>query len=97
MSELVVINGIIQAHHAYMMSGNTVVFHSAPERGSEVSIIMDEHTYNYVGDGNTFVFPGAPSGRMQFKRFMEEVYEKRDDPTVKDALEKLKIVMELLR
>lgn len=97
MNELVVLNGIIQSPHAYMMSGNTVVFHSAPEKGVEVSIVMDEHRYSYVGDGSTFVFPGAPSDRMQFKKLMEDVYEKRNDPAVKDQLEKLKIVMELVR
>ncbi len=97
MNELVVVNGILQARYAYMLSGDSVVFHTAPGAGSEVSIIMDDARYEYIGDGKTFVFHGTPSPRMQFRNFMEEVYEKKDDPTVKDALEKLKIVMELLR
>jgi hypothetical protein len=80
-----------------MVSGDSIVFHVAPSWNAEVSIIMDETTYSYTGDGSTFVFQGTPSYRMQFRKFMEEVYEKRDDPTVKDQLEKLKVVMELVR
>jgi hypothetical protein len=97
MSELVVINGIIQHKHAYMVSGDSIVFHTAPPNRSDVSILMDDTRYEYIGDGTTFVFQGTPSGRMKFRKFMEEVYEKKDDPTVKDALEKLKIVMELVK
>lgn len=97
MSELVVINGILQGKYAYMLSGDSVVFHTAPPAGSEVSILMDDTRFEYVGDGSTFVFQGTPSSRMKFRKFMEEVYEKKDYPTVKDALEKLKIVMELVR
>ena len=97
MSELVVVNGILQGKYAYMLSGDSVVFHSAPPAGSEVAIIIDDTRFEYVGDGSTFVFQGTPSARMQFRKFMEEVYEKKDDPTVKDQLEKLKIVMELVR
>ncbi len=97
MTELVVVNGILQARHAYMRSGDSVVFHTAPGAGSEVSIIMDDARFEYVGDGSTFVFHGTPSPRMQFRKFMEEVYEHQDNPTVKDQLEKLKIIMELVR
>ncbi len=97
MNELVVVNGILQARHAYMRSGDSVVFHTAPGAGSEVSIIMDDARFEYVGDGSTFVFHGTPSPRMQFRKFMEEVYEHQDNPTVKDQLEKLKIIMELVR
>lgn len=95
--ELVVVNGILQASYAYMMSGDSVVFHQAPPSGSDISILMDDTRYEYTGDGVTLVFPGLPTSRMNFRKFMEEVYEKRDDPTVKDQLEKLKMVMELVR
>ncbi len=97
MSELVAVDGIVQSRSQYMISGDNIVFHVAPPYGSMICVMSEDGRTDSQGDGSTFVFPGVTSERIKFKQFMDSVYEKRLDPTVKDQLEKLKIVMELVR
>lgn len=97
MMELVSVDGILQSRHAYMVVGDSIVFHSAPPFGSYISVMMDRHRTDFEGDGSSVVFPVAVSPEMQFKQFMDKVWENRDNPTVKDQLERLKVVMELIR
>jgi hypothetical protein len=97
MSELVAINGIVQARSQYMVSGDNIVFHIAPPCGSRICILSEDGRSDYEGTGDTYVYPGASNERTKYKQFMEDVYDKRYNPTVKDALEKLKVVMELVR
>lgn len=97
MSELVAIDGIVQARSQYMVSGDNIVFHIAPPCGSRVCIMSEDSRFDYEGTGTTYVYPGASSERTRYKQFMEDVYDKRLNPSVKDALEKLKVVMELVR
>lgn len=97
MMELVSVNGILQSRHAYMVVGDCIVFHSAPPAGSEIAIMIDRCRTEDVGNGTTVVFPVAISPELQFKQFMDKVWEQRENPTVKDTLEKLRVVMELVR
>lgn len=96
--EIVIINGIIQARAEYHINANTIVFHNAPQAGSTINILTeDNERLDFHGDGSSCVFAGPASEKAKFRQFMTEVYNKKDDPTVKDQLEKLKIVMELVR
>lgn len=97
MTEMVAVNGIIQSTHQYMKVSDRIIFHQAPPPGSTIYLMTEEQRFDYEGDGFTYAFPLPPSDRRIYKEFMEEVYQKRDNPTVKDQLEKLKIVMELVR
>ncbi len=97
MNELVSINGLLQSMSQYMKIGDSIIFHQAPQAGADISIITEEQRLNYEGDGSTCVFSWPATDRSQYKHFMEEVYKNKDNPTVKDQLEKLKIVMELVR
>mgnify|MGYP003332926958 FL=1 len=97
--ELVVINGIIQSASEYTItSNNQIVFRNAPQSDSHVSIITDDHNrLDYRGDGLTNTFQGPSDDKAKFREFMTEVYKNKDNPSVKDALERLQIVMELVR
>jgi hypothetical protein len=97
MTGMVAVNGIIQSMNQYMKISDRIIFHQAPPPGSTIYIMTEEERFDYEGDGVTYAFPWPASDRAQYKEFMELVYQKRDNPTVKDQLEKLKIVMELVR
>lgn len=97
MNELVTINGIILSMQQYMKIGEKIIFYEAPQSGSGISIITEGERLDYKGDGFTCTFPWPQNDKARFKQFMDSVYENRNDPTVKDQLEKLKIVMELIR
>lgn len=97
MNELVSVNGIIQSINQYMKVGDLIIFHQAPEVGSYISILTEEERFDYDGDGSTYTFSLPASERRRYKEFMEEVYKNKDNPTIKDQLEKLKAVMELVR
>jgi hypothetical protein len=97
MTELVTINGIILSIQQYMKIGDKIIFYEAPELGSGISIISEAQRLDYKGDGFTCTFPWPQNDKALFKQFMDSVYENRNNPTVKDQLEKLKIVMELIR
>jgi hypothetical protein len=97
MSELVAVNGMIQSVHQYMKVSGSIIFHQAPQAGALISIMTEEDRFDYEADGSTYTFPWPVSDRSKFKWFMEEVYKNKDNPTVKDQLEKLKAVMELVR
>jgi hypothetical protein len=97
MSEIVSVNGLLQSMSQYMKIGDSIIFHQAPQAGAVISILTEEQRLDYEGDGSTCVFSWPQSDRSQYKHFMEEVYKYKDNPTVKDQLEKLKIVMELVR
>jgi len=97
MNELVAVNGIIQSVNQYMKISDRIIFHQAPEAGAIISIMSEEERFEYRADGSTYAFPWPVSERAMYKQFMEEVYKNRDNPTVKDQLEKLKVVMELVR
>ena len=95
--ELVSVNGIIQSVSAYMLQGDVLIFHQAPDIGDRISISMGNAQLNHVGNGNRTVFELPNNEAVKFEQFMSRVWDNRDNPTVRDQLEKLKIVMELIR
>lgn len=95
--ELVAVNGIIQGVGAYMIQGDVLIFHQAPDMGDRISITIGKTRTEHEGNGSRTVFEMPNSEAFQFEQFMERVWNYRDNPTVKDQLEKLKIVMELIR
>jgi hypothetical protein len=95
--ELVAVNGIIQSVGAYMVQGDVLIFHQAPQIGDRISITIGKIRTEHEGNGSRTVFEMPNNEGLQFEQFMARVWEHRDNPTVKDQLEKLKIVMELVR
>ena len=96
--ELVSVNGIIQSVGAYtIISSDILRFHQAPEIGDRISISVGNAQLNHVGNGSRTVFEMPSNEAVKFEQFMTKVWENRDNPTVRDQLEKLKIVMELIR
>ena len=95
--ELVSVNGIIQSVGAYMIQGDVLIFHRAPDIGDRISISMGNAQLNHEGNGSRTVFEMPNNEAVKFEQFMARVWEHRNNPTVKDQLEKLKVIMELIR
>lgn len=95
--EIVVVNGIIQSVHEYMVQLDLIIFHRAPQLGDRISISIGNARLEHEGNGSRTVFEMPSNEGVKFEQFMARVWDKRDNPTVRDQLEKLKIVMELLR
>lgn len=96
-NELVAVNGIIQSVHEYMIQLDLVIFHRAPDLGDRVSITVGNARLDHEGNGAQLAFQMPSNEAVQFEYFMHRVWDNRDNPTVRDQLEKLKIVMELIR
>lgn len=98
MTVLVYVNGAVQAPlFHYERVGNSIVFSQAPSSDSTIEIVTRETRNQYKGDGHTNVFETPHTPKLMFLQFAEEVWQHRENPAVKDALEKLKIVVELVR
>ena len=96
-NELVAVNGIIQSVHSYMVQIDLIIFHQAPQLGDRVSITVGNARLDHEGNGTQLAFQMPSNEAVQFEHFMARVWDNRDNPTVRDQLEKLKIVMELIR
>ena len=96
--ELVSVNGIIQSVGNYSILNNGMLkFHRAPGLGDRVSISVGNAQLNHEGNGSRTVFEMPNNEAVKFEQFMSRVWEYRNNPTVRDQLEKLKIVTELIR
>lgn len=95
--ELVIVNGIVQSVHEYMVQLDLIIFHRAPALGDRISITVGNARLEHEGNGSRTVFEMPSNEGVKFEQFMAKVWDNRDNPTVRDQLEKLKIVMELIR
>jgi len=99
MIELVSVNGIMQSTYAYIVQDTSIIFRVAPPPMAEVNVSIQGTNITYTGNGTNCVFnlPSDIRLEMEFKQFMHQAWLNRHNPTVKDQLEKLKVVMELVR
>lgn len=95
------INGIMQSTEMYSVEDISIKFHQAPSKGDDVRVVLPipSTSVRYMGDGEKCVFtlPSDVGKEIMFKEFMDSVWKHRNNPSVKDQLEKLKIIMELVR
>jgi ribosomal protein L30/L7E len=96
---LVIANGIIQSSHEYIISDGKVVFWRVPPPDSTVTIRIRNKTISHQCNGfiNVFPIPEEIIEEIRFQEFFKNVLIHKDNPAVKDQLEKLKAIVELLR
>jgi len=99
MTTLVSINGIMQSPYEYEELNHHLVFNEAPSAGANINVNIDGNIMTYLGNGTNRIFtvPFELREEIKFKNFAHEVWKHRDNPTVNDQIEKLKIVMELIK
>ena len=98
---LVHINGLLinPSDYAIGTSGGApcVYFSRAPAICDNVTINDGIHMTCWVADGTTIAFPCNNSETQvdHLKRILQRAYEQREVPAIKDALERLQVLLEL--
>ena len=96
----VTINGIVQYDDSYYVTyDDRLIFAEAPPTGSSINITYNYGTIqNLRGNGTQNVFPVEGNiEQAKFSRLMRDITKHKDNPAVKDLLEQLRVVTELLR
>lgn len=95
------IDGVLQAPGIdYMATQNAVSFTQPPLQGSYIEVnTLNSTVARLMGDGRTHVFQldGGAVVRHEMLRLLDDVCRYRDNPAVAEALEKLKVVIELVK
>lgn len=98
---LVYIDGfLLQVNIDYQVVSNMVMFKQAPPRGSQVQItdgsLSGSTRYvSYQGDGARVVF--STPEQSEFNDLIDDLATYRDHPTVADVVERLKVVLALVK
>ena len=97
---LISINGIVQYDGShYITNDDHLIFSEAPSIGSRIVVQYYNGSQRYFeGNGSQHVFPlDGHTAITQFDRLLRDITKHKDNPAVKDLLEQLRIVTELLR
>jgi hypothetical protein len=100
----VTVNGIVQSSSEYHIDNdNRLIFKQAPSAGDNINVVFSQGevsgpvlAFNGNGTQNVFVVEGNTE-LLKFNRLMNDIRKHKDKPAVKDLLEQLQIVTELLR
>lgn len=100
----VTVNGIVQSPSAYHIDNDDrLIFNQAPSAGDNINVILSQGDVNgpvlaFNGNGTQHVFDVEGNNELlKFNRLMNDIRKHKDKPAVKDLLEQLQIVTELLR
>jgi len=96
---VVSINGIIQCPGVdYHATQNSISFSSPPQAGSTVSIQSKSGVLaNICGDGSTYLFQFMNDFEHDTVGMLEEAFKLRHVPAVADMLERLAVVVKLVK
>jgi hypothetical protein len=90
----------------YTSGANAVSFSTPPNMGDDILVISNipgsttgVHMQKLTGDGYTFLymFDSSFDQRIKLQNLLDEVWEYQGVPAVQDLLEKLKVVIELVK
>jgi hypothetical protein len=97
---IVSINGILQAAASYKETSERIVFRQAPAAGDTIQIVASDGVnfseyITYEGNGVTYIFhlPEVEN----FYQFMNDLEEYKDHPAVKDQIEKMQVILALVK
>jgi len=96
------INGIRQVPGIdFVTSGNTISFSQPPAAGDAIQVVHNGYSIaNMYGNGSTFLFSGRfddADRQDALVDMMRKALELRDNPAVADVLERLRVVVELVK
>lgn len=87
----------------YVSTDGTISFSSPPNVGADIMINMPlgaggAHVLHHTGDGLTYLFPiSSIDEKLRVYGMVEAAVEYSHVPAVADALEKLRVVLELVK
>ena len=96
------INGIRQVPGIdYSVRNNSISFCSPPPAGAEIQVVHNGYSImNLKGNGSTFLFNGPFNDADKHDALlttMNAALTYRDNPAVADVLERLRVVVELVK
>ena len=96
------INGIRQIPGIDFVSNhNSISFSQAPKAGSSIQFVHNGYSIaNVKGDGSTFLFTGPFANADKSDAIYDTMHtalRHMDNPAVADALERLRVVVELVK
>lgn len=96
---IISVNGIIQIPGVDYHVGETkIAFTTPPTSGSTITISSNSGVLSHVfGDGSTYLYDYLDGESVTTRRMLELAYIHRSIPAVADALERLKVVVELAK
>lgn len=98
MTTSVFINGVRQIPSIdYVLGSTTLNLSAPPAQGSNISLVLADGSETvFLGDGLTYLF-NFRSQRHEMLQLLDDAVKYRENPAVLEALEKLKVVIELVR
>lgn len=96
---IVSINGVMQVPGIdYSATKNSIAFSSPPEAMSSIEIRGRNGTLaRILGDGSTYLFNFMSDLDHDITYVLEEAFKLRHVPAVKEALERLQVIVELTK
>ena len=96
------INGIRQVPGIdFVARSNSISFRQAPPAGADVQLVYGGYGIaNLCGDGSTFLFPGPFNDVERQDNIVDVLHHAlkyRDNPAVAEALERLSVVVTLVK
>lgn len=91
------VNGVRIHWTDYTFVNNSIVFTQAPPASSLIEIQIHNSVMAHMGDGTTVMFDTTRLTKAQeFREMFEKIWKHRNNPTIKDQLEKLQVLVELV-
>jgi hypothetical protein len=101
------INGLKQIPGIdYTTSNDLVSFHQAPACGDTILVTSSipgsttgVHMQKFLGNGSTFLYnvDNSFNQRVKLQKMLDEVWEYQGVPAVQDILERLQVVLEIVK
>lgn len=96
------INGVRQVPGIeYSTSGNTISFSTPPSNGASIQLVHNGYSLcNLTGNGSTFLFTGSFADAEAQDTLIDTLrtaFDYRDNPAIADAIERLQVVVELVK
>lgn len=93
------INGIFQVPGIDYHAGKDMIsFTQPPQAGATITIMGERGVLmNVIGDGVTYLFRYIDEESSKISEMLETAFKHRDVPAVADILERLQVVVELVR
>jgi hypothetical protein len=96
---LVSINGIYQVPGVdYRLGKDMISFTQPPPAAATITIMNDRGVLmNVMADGVTYLFRYIDEASSKVSEMLEQAFKHRDVPAVADILERLQVVVELVK
>lgn len=94
------INGVIlMPGHDYHIDQDYVVFSQAPHIGDKIQMVSKSYRYDVYGNDFSYKYPipKEMKNAHRIESLIEDLVQYMDHPSVQDQLDRLQVVIELVR